>query len=153
MLLILFVHYLSRNGDFWIRKQANVNINTWLTVIRWLFFCFNDSTALDFTWSSFSSEKVIDESLYSFFSKYSFTRKFKALFSSGRMGSWRGHEAVLTSECLTRMCQIPHQLSELFLTFQVYPPEFQDWICSFSSPGREFHSLNKWEEGSVWKDA
>lgn len=41
-----------------------------------------------FTWSSFSSEKVMDESLYSFFNKYSFTRKFKALFSSGRMGSW-----------------------------------------------------------------
>lgn len=52
-----------------------------------------------FTWSSFSSEKVMDESLYSFFNKYSFTRKFKALFSSGRIGSWGREEQGRSRQC------------------------------------------------------
>lgn len=41
--------FVKKWGFFLIKKGANANINTLLTVIRWLLFCFHDTTALDFT--------------------------------------------------------------------------------------------------------
>lgn len=40
------------------------------------------------TWSSFSSENVIEVNLYELFKRYSFTRKFRARFSCGLRASW-----------------------------------------------------------------
>lgn len=40
------------------------------------------------TWSSFSSESVIEVNLYELLKRYSFTKKFKALFSCGLRASW-----------------------------------------------------------------
>lgn len=150
MLLILFVHYLSRNGDFFLKG----NINTWLTVIRG--FCFVLMIQQHWTLPDhhFHQKRWLMRVCIHFSVNIHSQGSLRLFFPAGVWApEGREHEAVLTSECLTRMCQIPHQLSELFLIFQVYPPEFQDLICSFSSPGREFHSLNKWEERSVKKDA
>lgn len=94
----------------------------------------------------------MDESLYSFFKRYSFTRKFKALFSSGRSGSWGREERSYST--LRRFTRFQRQIRNVLITasiredltvptFKYPPPEFQGLIWSSFSPERALRSL--WE--------